>query len=315
LSGFVLTCSLVVTPTPYKNFVIKRIFRIYPAFILVILVSYCLHCMIGNHPAATATEFLKRECNPVLSMTLLVQHLLMIGTKAAMRLDGVMWTLVYEMRISLIFPVILLSVMWYRWWAVLWYLLLSIGCTEFLFFATVKIASGGDDASFTATVLETGFFIIFFAVGAYLAIEREQVSCHIARLSQWRKALLFVATIYCVYKGVDYYSPWGAASDYFHGAGACGIIALAMGVPKFAKVLTHKITIWLGRISYSLYLVHLPILYAVSQTFAKSWNPLSVTIVTVAFSLIAAELLATTIEFPFIKLGKRLAAEREPARA
>ena len=309
LSGFVLTCSLSARPMPFKGFIIKRILRIYPAFMVVILASYCLHYLIGNHPAATATEFLKHACHSSLSVTILVQHLLMIGTEATMRLDAVMWTLVYEMRISLLFPAILLSVMRYRWRAVLVYFLVSVGCAVSLFFANGEIASGSNDASFAATILETGFFIVFFAAGAYLAIAREKVSIEIAKLPLWSKALMSAATAYCIYKGVNYHDVWGTDSDYFHGLGALGVIALAIGVPRIAKALAHQIPIWLGRISYSLYLVHMPILYAVSQTFAKSWPPLSVAIAVVALSLLAADLLAKTIEFPFMRLGKRLTVE------
>src|SRR5271170_2350091 len=59
------------------------------------LASYCLHRVIGVHPGAAATDFLKRESNPDLSFVVLAQHLVMFGTKEAMRLDSVMWTLVH----------------------------------------------------------------------------------------------------------------------------------------------------------------------------------------------------------------------------
>jgi peptidoglycan/LPS O-acetylase OafA/YrhL len=51
LSGFVLACSLLARRTPYVSYAVKRVFRIYPAFLFVILTSYCLHRVIGFHPS------------------------------------------------------------------------------------------------------------------------------------------------------------------------------------------------------------------------------------------------------------------------
>jgi peptidoglycan/LPS O-acetylase OafA/YrhL len=63
LSGFVLTCSLMARPMPYVSYAVKRVFRIYPAFLIVILASYCLHYFIGiRHD--TGTEYLKYVSNP-----------------------------------------------------------------------------------------------------------------------------------------------------------------------------------------------------------------------------------------------------------
>jgi peptidoglycan/LPS O-acetylase OafA/YrhL len=107
----------------------------------------------------------------------------------------------------------------------------------------------------------------------------------------------------------------GCVADYLRGLGALGLIGLAMGIPKFGASLAHEIPIWLGRISYSLYLVHVPILYAVTQTIGSSWPTLQTSLVVIALSLIVADFTAKTIEFPFIKLGKRLAAKTEPAFA
>src|ERR1700722_11705379 len=43
LSGFVLAFSLLKKPAGFAGYVVKRLFRIYPAFLLVIVASYLLH--------------------------------------------------------------------------------------------------------------------------------------------------------------------------------------------------------------------------------------------------------------------------------
>jgi peptidoglycan/LPS O-acetylase OafA/YrhL len=35
-------------PMPYVSYAVKRVFRIYPAFLIVILASYCLHYFIAS---------------------------------------------------------------------------------------------------------------------------------------------------------------------------------------------------------------------------------------------------------------------------
>jgi peptidoglycan/LPS O-acetylase OafA/YrhL len=100
------------------------------------------------------------------------------------------------------------------------------------------------------------------------------------------------------------------SSDYANGLGAVGVIALALGVGKFQDMLNHRIPIWLGRVSYSLYLVHMPVLYVASQTFAKGAFTIPTTIIVIILSLLIAECMVRMIELSGIRLGKRLAAEQ-----
>jgi peptidoglycan/LPS O-acetylase OafA/YrhL len=313
LSGFVLASSQLARPTSYVSYVVKRVFRIYPAFLFVVLVSYCLHRLIGvQHDEGT--EWLRLGNNPCLSFTILLQHLIMVGTKGAIGLDNVMWTLVQEMRISLIFPAMLWSIMKYRLRAILLYMVVSIVCTIYLLFTTGTVAKGYDDETLAATFLETGYFVVFFACGAYLAVARQSLSYKIAGLSVWGKALLFITTAYFLLKSdYDGHGVAGCIADYMRGLGSIGLIGLAMGVPKLGAALTHEILVRLGRISYSLYLVHVPILYAVTQTLGPSWPALQTSMVVVALSLLVADLTARMIEFPSIRLGKWLVVAGVPA--
>ena len=46
------------------------------------------------------------------------------------------------------------------------------------------------------------------------------------------------------------------------GIGSALIIVAALGVGIFPRFLRHRVFIWLGQISYSLYLTHVPLLLA-----------------------------------------------------
>ncbi len=304
LSGFVLAYSLLKQPISYSGFTIKRLFRIYPVFILVIVASYALHLIVGvNHQVSP--EILERS-NPDLSFASLLKNLALWGTEAAHSLDGVTWSLVHEMRISLIFPFILLAVRRHGWCALLFFALLSLACTILEWHTTGKISTGLDETTFFTSFLATGFFIVFFAAGALLAINRTKVALRIANFPRWKKISLLTIVAICVLKSSDINSLDGIVSYYMNGMGAVALIAVVLSLRQFRDVLDHDVPIWLGRISYSLYLVHLPIIYVVTQTIGDSWSGIQKSAAVIVLSLLAAELMARFIEFPSIRLGKRL---------
>jgi len=310
LSGFVLAYSLLKQPVAYGQFAIRRVFRIYPAFLAAVLISYALYSLTGiRNPYVSGLLKEMVEVHPSLKM--LLEHLLLFGTKGSTVLDDVIWSLVHEMRISLIFPFILLCIIRYKWHTVAACWLISIACTFTIFFTTgLPEQEGVVESSILRSFLNTGYFVIFFAGGTYLAVEREKVATKIASLPKWQHITLFAFSMFCLLKTNPYASPFTPSFfDYMRGIGALGLIALALGSNRFATALNHKILTWLGRISYSLYLVHVPIIYVVSQEIGTAWPMLATSVFIIAVSLIMAELMARFIEFPSIRLGKRLCAK------
>jgi len=307
LSGFVLAHSLQKQPLSYASFTIKRLFRIYPVFVLVVISSYVLHKLIGIRYDGGNTFLSKEVIHSDLSTIALLKHLALWGTIQGKSLDVVIWSLVHEMRISLLFPVIMASVRKYRWRAVAFYWLLSLACTSTSLYLTGQVSLGYEETTIVGSVFATGYFIVFFAAGALLSIEREVVASTIRNLSRLKVFFLFVLVGLCLLKSGENNTK-AIFSDYIIGVGALGLIALARAVQKFQTVLNHAIPVWLGRISYSLYLVHLPVLFVASQMIGATWPRPLTSILVVALSLAIAELTARFIEFPAIMLGKRLVA-------
>ena len=88
--------------------------------------------------------------------------------------------------------------------------------------------------------------------------------------------------------------------------GSAGLIAAAIRRKRFANSLNLKVPVGLGRISYSLYLVHMPIIYVVSQTTGSSMSLPELCATVLVATIVAAELMARAVEFPLNDFGKRL---------
>jgi len=95
-------------------------------------------------------------------------------------------------------------------------------------------------------------------------------------------------------------------ADLFFGPAACALIAMALAAPGAAIVLNSAISLWLGRVSYSLYLFHLPIFLALIHALAGHLPLVAILALALALSLCAAEIAYRLIEYPAIRLGRWL---------
>ena len=100
--------------------------------------------------------------------------------------DPVLWSLVHEMRISLIFPLIVSLVA-----RASWRVSLLVGFALSLATIALDHLVYGSDAARHADYFVTGRFIILFIVGALLAKHRERLVAYCRGLSS-RSRLLFI---------------------------------------------------------------------------------------------------------------------------
>ena len=109
--------------------------------------------------------------------------------------------------------------------------------------------------------------------------------------------------------------PSDAALGMPAGLGALLLVALSLSDRRAAAVLAGRLPLWLGRISYSLYLVHLPILLATVHLLRGRLPLLVELALAVTVSLAAAEILHRAVERPSMWLGRRLASLIQPIAA
>jgi peptidoglycan/LPS O-acetylase OafA/YrhL len=82
-------------------------------------------------------------------------------------------------------------------------------------------------------------------------------------------------------------------------------------VAILGKKLSARLCLWLGDISYSLYLIHMPVLLALVYLFYEKVPLGPMIALTLPAMLVAAQLMHHLIELPSMALGRRLAQRRE----
>ena len=92
-------------------------------------------------------------------------------------------------------------------------------------------------------------------------------------------------------------------------AGAVGTVYYSTSCPAMCRILSHNAVLWVGRRSFSLYLVHFPIVVA-AALLSGGQNLLLTIMVGVPASLLVADLFFRSVELPSRRLAdfaKRLA--------
>ena len=179
LSGFVLSLPFYTNVKfNYREYLTKRICRIYIPYIVVIIivivVKIMMYSKIGTIPGLTPWGL----WNTKISFNLIIQHILFIGEYNSDAFLMVIWSLVHEMRISIIFPFIMFFLIKVDW-------KISIVLAMFLSFISSYFI--GEFPSEFNTPISTNYFITLhylamFVIGALLAKHRDNLISQISNL-------------------------------------------------------------------------------------------------------------------------------------
>lgn len=264
LSGFVLTLQLTsCRRIAYRDYLIKRICRIYLPYLIVLLVTISLIEWIDVQPVPWAGGWFNAVWSGGFSGPEMTDHLLFVGQYKANQMIPVIWSLIYEMRISLIMPPV-----------VFWVARLSArGCVAAALAVSVAsfglvVAEGVDasNASFSSDWAMTAHYLGIFIIGATLAIHRTAWRAWLAKGCRTRVVLAASLGLYFLSRSVLSVASGAVGQflfDWCVTAGAMGIICTAMVSKRFAAFLAMRPIVLLGTISYSLYLTHTVVLLAV----------------------------------------------------
>jgi peptidoglycan/LPS O-acetylase OafA/YrhL len=246
-------------------------------------------------------------------LLILAQHLFMTGLEGEDSLNPVMWSLVYELRISLLFPLLFLAA--YRRPCAT----LSAGIAVYL--AAGWLAGCRDvqcqpfrGNTYVESALLTAYFVLFFVIGILLARWQEPVRQRLHALAGPAQVLLGLGAVYAMIIPNVPKLMWLAPADPIFGLGAVAMIALAISGGAVQAVLERQPLAWLGKVSYSLYLTHNIVLLAVIHMLFGRVGAAMLLAVAVAACLLVAALSWFLVEAPAMWLGRAVSRRRHDRR-
>jgi peptidoglycan/LPS O-acetylase OafA/YrhL len=262
LSGYVLSLPFIKNgKVNYPQFFIRRIFRIYVPFIVAILMSLLLKKVFfagSNENIGWANNFWTHN----LDVDLLLNHFFLITDFNTDAINPVVWSLVHELRISMVFPLmmIILKLKWTQ----------SIILAFFISLVGILLSISGMNLSegYLTSFAYSLHYSSMFVIGALLAINYEKIIKIFKVLTIKTKYLLLTVGL-CLYTLQIGFTFFLSSKDILFfirdwttAVGAAIFIVISLGSAKASNILNKKYVEFFGKISYSLYLYHLPILFA-----------------------------------------------------
>lgn len=313
LSGFVLSLQFIgrkeggahssrLLPSAYLSFAIKRTFRIYVPYAVIIAVAIVANALFAGPPLPQFGSWFSLAWTSPITIRSIADHFIFLHDFTNYQYDPVLWSLVHELRISLIFPFLMLWVLPMRWERCL--MLAGVLSVFGIVASLLWIKVSGRDTDYLMTIHYTGVFLLGFLLAR-----------HLGAISTWfvsRSVLArgtFVSVGYLVYC-YSHLLPGRLVyfSDIPTALGAAVLVVASLCSARVSALLTLESVKTLGRISFSLYLLHCVLLLA-SVHLLHSLMPLPAIL---AIALFATFLLSSSsykhIELPAIEMGRRLVA-------
>jgi peptidoglycan/LPS O-acetylase OafA/YrhL len=293
LSGFVLYLSFVAKDGANTcAFLTKRVVRIYPPLLVTVLLAAGAVLFIGPEPVAGLDAWFNTQWPSSVDTTMVLSHLAL--TDRPMVLDSPLWSLVVELRFSLIFPLIAWAVSKWPITATSLSLAISVLCRHYA-------ASLADS---TWNPVFTGEYLFLFTGGAALAYYRDALGALGAKM---RRSFAYGSTVIVVAMLCTFPSEFGAMPRQC--VAALLLVGLVAYVPVLGDPLLRPVARFFGRVSYSLYLSHMVVILAIVHAFSGWLAPLWALALSVPCVVLMAAVMFHWIERPSILLGRRLGAK------
>lgn len=312
LSGFVLSLLLFRTEKEsYNLYTLKRILRIYPPYIVAVMFAICVTLFVQESNLVGLSEWIQTRMEAPITFTLVLQHILFLGEFNANDINPVLWSMVHEMRISLIFPLVVYFLSkWNFYKTVLVSVVISLAGIILMKFFQVE----GSATNYFITL----HYLSFFIVGGLLAKYRFEII-------RWFKSKstffffnvgligLLAYTYSWLFKDVNIIHNI-LIDDWVVVVGASLFIILALSSDKISKILRIKPIAYLGKISYSLYLYHGVVLVACLNMFVPKIGIELTLLISFILSIVLSSVGYYLVEKPSIILSRKISKNQKTKR-
>ncbi|WP_168711623.1 acyltransferase [Sphingomonas sp. PAMC26645] len=302
LSGLVLTKTYLEKDRAYVPFAIKRVIRIYLPFAAAILLAAALCWQLGYAPVSSAGDwFNSAGWHRPVTARVIASHLVM----NSIDLDNAVWSLSHELRISLLIPFLALAITRFPKATIAGLFAVSVVLSPL----SHNLQPHPNIQNYVTSVQ----YVLIFAFGAMLVAHGGAIVRHLRQLSGLKLFALTLTCLAAISTAPNSILPLDSLSQVFYliisGAGSAGLICLALTPGWFEKsVLRHPAAIYLGSISYSLYLVHLIVMQVLVRSLhdlVPVWLPF---VITPVVAIGAAQVFRLAAETQSQNIGRRAAA-------
>lgn len=302
LSGFVLSYKYIVLgkPLDVKQFYVSRVLRLFPAYFLLILVT-ALYATRHYFDAQTLADIFIRNKYGFWNEAILFRF------HNTLYYPG--WTLTVEMLASFLMP---------------FYIALAIKNRKLIPYFVVATLIIGNNIVYS--------YLFFFGIIASAYYKEITASAFVqTKWYRYRRPILVLAVLFFSLRQMNSVAPFGPAYnsvvsflgvDFFTFSGlACFVFLIAIFRNKaIQRFLENKVLVFLGKISYGIYLVHILVLEAL-YNFMEGHIPhphspvhfIIGTVVCFFCVVLAATVLHYWVELPFMRLGKRITKRMKPS--
>jgi len=298
LSGFVLSLGFYRGKSSAGPFLVNRVFRLYPPYLCALIATVAARWLIPMHPLPGFSDWINGFwlLEPLRATQLWPAATMLIDAHGP-QLNPIAWSLIIEMRVSLLFPIIMMLLLRFGWFRSL-----ALACVLGLL-ASIPSNSQSD----VYATLQYGFF---FVAGAVLAQHRAALIRRCESLSG-TLLLSLLALAVLLYTQVF----WLATTSPLHiqplddlltALGAGIIVVLALASPRAALVLPNWLC-RLGKGAYSFYLYHFVVLLTVTHLLyghAAIWQ---IWLLALICTIVLSAMMYRAVEVPCIATGHYLA--------
>lgn len=307
LSGFVLSLPFYSNKKfNYRVYVFRRFCRIYIPYVIAISIAILCREAFYTGYIAGFTDWFNVNWSRGIDMNVIKNHLLLIVTFTS-NLDNVIWSLIHEMRISLIFPIVMFLLVKFN---------LKKGIGLAILLTCISIIFSLSDNQFSGTeVYYTIHCTSLFVVGALLAKYRTSLISKFSNLTMKSKVFLFVVGIILYLYAhpsfvlnilIPNLNPFYRAitDTWITAIGSSILIIIAISLPRISRILSNNFINFIGKISYSLYLYHLIVLLSCMHLLNGIVPTWVICIISVVGTIIVSSCMYYLVEKPAMKLSK-----------